>query len=636
MVLAVCLGSMSWLASPASAIPVRPEVDVTTGQPIPFVCPITELYYEKVGGLDDDLFRGGCPLEGQCDDPSTRDATATTSKAINVIVHVMNSDSGTPPNGVTQSTVNDAIAELNSNFGGTGFTFTLANTRFHNDSNYHFIPCYNPNNSNWYAAILSMKDQYAEDPANNCNIFVTCQDPSRFGVLLGIGTFPWDTDALANRGGLWMNGAYFGAGERTLAHEMGHCLGLWHTHHGVSEVTSCGSCYEFASNPSDVRGDFCSDTPPTPTNFNCAPPGGSDCQGAAWGPTQPENYMGYAPDNCYTTFTGQQEKRMHCWTDDILGAWTQGCTDPAPNAPGGLAATAAGTSQVDLAWSDNSGNETGFTIERDAGGGFAQIAQVGANTTNYSDTGLTCESSYSYRVYASNCGGDSGFSNTASATTGTCPAGNDVHVSAIDVSIVQNGPWTRARSTVTVVDASGSPVANATVSGTFVGTTNGGGSGLTDAAGQMSIDSPRIRNANNYCWAFTVDNITGAGLTYDAGSNVESCDENGNNCTAGGCDGSRIGQFADGPFVVSVEPNPFRSQVTIGFDLSEADAVRLDVYDVTGRKVRTLLNGQLGTGDHRVEWNGRNDLGDEVHDGIYFYRLSTPAAVQTGRLIMLR
>ena len=37
-----------------------------------------------------------------------------------------------------------------------------------------------------------------------------------------------------------------GAGGKTMSHEMGHCLGLWHTHHGVDEVSECGSCYERA------------------------------------------------------------------------------------------------------------------------------------------------------------------------------------------------------------------------------------------------------------------------------------------------------------------------------------------------------------------------------------------------------
>jgi serine protease len=99
---------------------------------------------------------------------------------------------------------------------------------------------------------------------------------------------------------------------------------------------------------------------------------------------------------------------------------TTDATPQAPAAPSNLSATAAGQTQINLAWTDNSTNEEGFKIERCAGAGcsdFAQIAAVGANVTTYNNTGLTSGASYSYRVRANNGGGDSEYSNTASATT---------------------------------------------------------------------------------------------------------------------------------------------------------------------------------------------------------------------------
>lgn len=99
---------------------------------------------------------------------------------------------------------------------------------------------------------------------------------------------------------------------------------------------------------------------------------------------------------------------------------------PPPAAPTGLTATPISSSRIDLAWTDNSTNEDGFKIERCTGAAafcdtnpanFAQIAQVGANVTTYSDTGLAASTTYSYRVRAFNSGGNSGYSNTADATT---------------------------------------------------------------------------------------------------------------------------------------------------------------------------------------------------------------------------
>ena len=90
-----------------------------------------------------------------------------------------------------------------------------------------------------------------------------------------------------------------------------------------------------------------------------------------------------------------------------------------PAAPTALTATAISRSRIDLAWTDNASNETGFRIERARNGGaFSLIATTAANGTGYSDTsGLQPNKSYSYRVLAFNAAGSSGWSNTASATT---------------------------------------------------------------------------------------------------------------------------------------------------------------------------------------------------------------------------
>ena len=91
-----------------------------------------------------------------------------------------------------------------------------------------------------------------------------------------------------------------------------------------------------------------------------------------------------------------------------------------PAAPGSLVARAVSKTRITLSWTDNSGNEAGFRIERCTGAGctnFTQIAQVGAGVTSFSNSDLRRRTDYSYRVRAFNAVGDSGYSNTASATT---------------------------------------------------------------------------------------------------------------------------------------------------------------------------------------------------------------------------
>lgn len=105
---------------------------------------------------------------------------------------------------------------------------------------------------------------------------------------------------------------------------------------------------------------------------------------------------------------------------DADEAAAAGTAPTPPVEPTDLAATAASSSQIDLGWADNSGNESGFRIERCQGAGcssFTEIATVGPNVTTFANTGLSAATSYSFRVRAYNAGGNSPYSGTATAVT---------------------------------------------------------------------------------------------------------------------------------------------------------------------------------------------------------------------------
>ena len=102
-----------------------------------------------------------------------------------------------------------------------------------------------------------------------------------------------------------------------------------------------------------------------------------------------------------------------------------------PPAPTNLTTTVISSTQIDLAWQDRAGDETGFQIERLTGGeftgsgGFTQIATVGANVTQHSDTGLQPDTGYTYRVRAINTGGNSDWSQVSAGTTLSGGQGDD-------------------------------------------------------------------------------------------------------------------------------------------------------------------------------------------------------------------
>ena len=83
-------------------------------------------------------------------------------------------------------------------------------------------------------------------------------------------------------------------------------------------------------------------------------------------------------------------------------------------------------------------------------------------------------------------------------------------------------------------------------------------------------------------------------------------------------------------------PNPFNPATTLRFDLPEAAAVRLVVYDIQGREVARLLDGRWEAGYHQVVWDGRDRRGREVPSGIYIARITAPKYTRSIKMVLLR
>ena len=83
-------------------------------------------------------------------------------------------------------------------------------------------------------------------------------------------------------------------------------------------------------------------------------------------------------------------------------------------------------------------------------------------------------------------------------------------------------------------------------------------------------------------------------------------------------------------------PNPFNPTTTIAYDLPEDVFLTLEIYDLLGRKVRTLVNKQIEAGYHKSIWDGRNDFGIDLGSGFYFYRVSTANYNKTQKMVLLK
>jgi archaellum component FlaG (FlaF/FlaG flagellin family) len=83
-------------------------------------------------------------------------------------------------------------------------------------------------------------------------------------------------------------------------------------------------------------------------------------------------------------------------------------------------------------------------------------------------------------------------------------------------------------------------------------------------------------------------------------------------------------------------PNPFNPTTTISFDLAVSGHVSIDVFNIRGQKVTTLVNDEFNAGPHTVNWNGVDSNGRSVSSGIYFYRMTTDDFTSTRKMILMK
>jgi hypothetical protein len=83
-------------------------------------------------------------------------------------------------------------------------------------------------------------------------------------------------------------------------------------------------------------------------------------------------------------------------------------------------------------------------------------------------------------------------------------------------------------------------------------------------------------------------------------------------------------------------PNPFNPITTISFSLKSAASVDLSVYNLRGEKVTTLVSERREAGAYKAQWNGTDQQGRALGNGVYFYRLSTPGSTETRKMVLLK
>ncbi len=352
-----------------------------------------------------------------------------------------------------------------------------------------------------------------------------------------------------------------------------------------------------------------------------------------------------------------------------------------PAAPSNLAAAAASAFSIELAWDDNSNIEDGFAIERHDGvGNFAEIATVGGDVTNFTDAGLSPNTTYTYRVNAFNNGGDSGFSNEASATTDDNPVDPNVNL-ALDKpatassthgsfasSNINDGDdgtawgardqgsdiWARidleSEQTVGRAIVRWSPtrfatayefqISNDDANWTTVYSTTSG----ADGDQEFEFSQTEARYVRLLMTAFNKSAVAVEELEVYAGpaeavsskrlavsSELKNTDQNGTQFTAHSLQ-SPVHTFS----LHQNYPNPFNPTTTIRFSLPKASQVSLMIFNLRGQLVRTLVNDFHAEGAHAYPWDGRDAFNRQVASGTYLYILRAGEFVARKKMTLLK
>lgn len=100
--------------------------------------------------------------------------------------------------------------------------------------------------------------------------------------------------------------------------------------------------------------------------------------------------------------------------------------------------------------------------------------------------------------------------------------------------------------------------------------------------------------------------------------------------------GEEIAEIPQNYELLSNYPNPFNSKTVISFVLPAATDTRIDIFNIAGQQLRHLVNGYLQAGRHTVTWDSRDDYGNEVATGVYFYRLDAGEVQKSQKMTLLK
>jgi hypothetical protein len=246
-------------------------------------------------------------------------------------------------------------------------------------------------------------------------------------------------------------------------------------------------------------------------------------------------------------------------------------------------------------------------------------------------TGLSPSTQYYYVVESTDASDNTATSSEHTLTTGEI--GNELHVLSVEVSLRHIGVFTKGLAEVTIVDAGDVPVPEAAVTGHWSGLSSDTDYFVTAFDGMGSCESDKIKYAAGW-FVFVVDGVSKEEWTYNPVANVETTDSA---YVSGG--GPQAGEAGELPLVFALsksQPNPFSSRVAIRYALPHDVEARMVIYDACGRVVRILIDDARVAGYHEAAWDGRDEKGRLVTNGVYFLHMKAGSWAASEKLLLVR
>lgn len=279
-----------------------------------------------------------------------------------------------------------------------------------------------------------------------------------------------------------------------------------------------------------------------------------------------------------------------------------------PSAPGNLVGQFISTPlSVQLTWSDNSNNETGFIIEREAQGpeAFIVIDTVLSNQNIFVDFSVTYLT-YNYRVKAFNVSGQSGYSNVAQIVV-------PVELTSFTASLNESGvllKWSTASET--------NNMGFEILRSSQIDINDWKTIGFVDGKGTTS----ELINYEFY------NNLSGLNSPVTLKYKLRQIDFGG---TSSYSDIVEVDFVPETFFLTQNYPNPFNPMTNIKFSVAKDGFVSLKVFNALGKEVKTLVNKNLVAGQYDVTFDG-----SDLTSGVYIYQLNADNRIESKKMMMLK